>query len=68
MAVELDAQGWELRLVPNEYALIGWLFDIAEMDGYPGTWEDEVNPWDVGLMAIHMEYSEPWDYVWVKPR
>jgi hypothetical protein len=66
--VELDAQGWELRLMPADHRIIGILFDIADDDSYPGTWEDEINPWDVGLMAIHMEYSEPWEYVWISPK
>lgn len=52
-------------LRPAEPRVLGWLFEIAETYGYPGTWEDEVNPFDVGLMAIHMEYSEPWDYMWI---
>lgn len=55
----------EERLVPafHDYpAQIGWL---CEDPTFPYTFEEEIGADECGACAIHMSWSEPWEYVTV---
>jgi len=55
---------WHHYVGPQEYRIPMWLADVAELikkDDPDYTFEDEVfGVSDVGAIATHMEWQEPW--------